>query len=72
MIAVRRGVGRDNPTMKTRPPAADLAPAAGAARDFAVAQDARRDDSGSLPPGTGGMSVQRHFRELLIEDVGGP
>jgi hypothetical protein len=24
MIAVRRGVGRDNPTMKTRPPAADL------------------------------------------------
>ena len=24
MIAVRRGVWRDNPTMKTRPPAADL------------------------------------------------
>ena len=47
-------------------------PAAGAARDFAVAQDARRDDSGSLPPGIRGMSVQRHFRELLIEDVGGP
>ena len=47
-------------------------PAAGAAPDFAVAQDARRDDSGSLPSGIRGMSVQRHFRELLIEDVSGP
>ena len=34
-----------------------FAPPAGAARDFAGAQDARGDDSGSLPPGTRGMPV---------------